>query len=345
MNTRVDWVDYAKAIGIIMVVYGHVARGVYNSGIEFSEYFFTLTDNIIYSFHMPLFFFLSGLFFYQSFVKKGARQLFFSKIDTIVYPYLVWSILQGSMEVFLASYTNGNVTLSEVFSLWEPRAQFWFLYALFLIFLVSIVVYFWIPKKLEIIVIILAGILYIEHSMVSGIPILGVVSNNLVFFMLGVFFTKYNIQYYLSSLVAFFVILMTFVIAQYLFHISLAEIYTYQGVESLLLACVSIAFVVSLSILVSKSSMRFLAVIGASSMAIYLMHILAGSGIRVILSKLFGIDSLAVHLIVGCFAGVLLPLLAIKIIGAIKIPYVFTAPVCRWVEYLFKRVASSVGGR
>ncbi|OQK17044.1 hypothetical protein AU255_03865 [Methyloprofundus sedimenti] len=26
-----DWVDYAKGIGIIIVVYGHVARGVFNA--------------------------------------------------------------------------------------------------------------------------------------------------------------------------------------------------------------------------------------------------------------------------------------------------------------------------
>ena len=128
---RENWVDYAKAIGIILVVYGHVARGVVNAGVEVSESTYLLIDSILYSFHMPLFFFLSGLFFVSSFQKRGAVGLVFSKIDTIVYPYLLWSLLQGTIEVYLSNYTNGSVSFSEVFSLlWSPRAHFWFLFAL-----------------------------------------------------------------------------------------------------------------------------------------------------------------------------------------------------------------------
>lgn len=48
MNTRKHYIDTAKALGIIAVVAGH-APGVHHSLVSF-----------IYSFHMPLFFFLSG---------------------------------------------------------------------------------------------------------------------------------------------------------------------------------------------------------------------------------------------------------------------------------------------
>src|SRR5690606_15822455 len=71
MQERNAWVDYAKAIGIILVVYGHVARGVFNAGLPMEESSYLLVDSIIYSFHMPLFFFLSGLFFYDSLMKRG----------------------------------------------------------------------------------------------------------------------------------------------------------------------------------------------------------------------------------------------------------------------------------
>jgi len=66
MQERNVWVDYAKAIGIILVVYGHVARGVFNAGLPMDEARFVLVDSIIYSFHIPLYFFLSGLFFFDS---------------------------------------------------------------------------------------------------------------------------------------------------------------------------------------------------------------------------------------------------------------------------------------
>lgn len=48
LNKRVVWIDYAKAFAMLFVIIGHVETG--NS----------LTD-WVYSFHMPLFFFLSGL--------------------------------------------------------------------------------------------------------------------------------------------------------------------------------------------------------------------------------------------------------------------------------------------
>ena len=71
MKQRNQWVDYAKAIGIILVVYGHVARGLIAAGLPMNQTWYTLVDSIIYSFHMPLFFFLSGLFFYDSLTKRG----------------------------------------------------------------------------------------------------------------------------------------------------------------------------------------------------------------------------------------------------------------------------------
>ncbi len=52
-SKRLDFIDIAKGIGIILVVTGHllpVAAGLHV---------------LIYSFHMPLFFFLSGFFLRQ----------------------------------------------------------------------------------------------------------------------------------------------------------------------------------------------------------------------------------------------------------------------------------------
>ncbi|EPJ4139137.1 acyltransferase family protein [Klebsiella pneumoniae] len=73
---RETWVDYAKGIGIILVVFGHANRGLYSSGIYISPEIYHYLDNVIYSFHMPLFFFLSGLFFVSS-IKTGLRRCFY----------------------------------------------------------------------------------------------------------------------------------------------------------------------------------------------------------------------------------------------------------------------------
>lgn len=75
---RLDYVDIAKGLGMLMVIWGHI-----NSGSTFV---------LVYSFHMPLFFFLSGLVFnsnrYQSF-----KDFFIRRVKTLVIPYLIFSFL------------------------------------------------------------------------------------------------------------------------------------------------------------------------------------------------------------------------------------------------------------
>nr|WP_323808077.1 acyltransferase family protein [Klebsiella pneumoniae] len=73
---------------------------------------------------------------------KSKIRFISGKFKTIFYPYAVWSILQGCIEVFLSNYTNSKTSLISVLSFpFHPRAQFWFLYALLLIFILSAVIY------------------------------------------------------------------------------------------------------------------------------------------------------------------------------------------------------------
>ncbi len=86
---RADWVDYAKAIGIILVVYGHVARGIFNSGIVVPVHAYEVLDSIVYSFHMPLFFFLSGLHAIDSLKRRGGAGMVLGKVDFLPVRFVV----------------------------------------------------------------------------------------------------------------------------------------------------------------------------------------------------------------------------------------------------------------
>ncbi|MDR1897827.1 MAG: acyltransferase family protein, partial [Prevotellaceae bacterium] len=105
---RFQWVDIAKGIGIILVVYGHVIRGIHSSGIIDDKTFY-LSDTFVYSFHMPLFFVLSGLFFKRSLDKYKANGLFVEKCKSLVYPYIIWSLFQTGVEILLSNFTNKKV--------------------------------------------------------------------------------------------------------------------------------------------------------------------------------------------------------------------------------------------
>jgi len=327
MQERNAWVDYAKAIGIILVVYGHVARGVFNAGLPMDQDEYLLVDSVIYSFHMPLFFFLSGLFFYDSLVKRGKAGLIINKVDTIIYPFIVWSLLQGLIEVVLSNYTNGDVTLGQVFSLlWSPRAQFWFLYALFLVFVVCSFVYAKASRRYFLPLLLVFGVLYVLSRDLAVGSVGKFIFGNAVFFALGIWFNEIK-AYFLARHVPLTLLLgASFVAGQYLFHVTFGLSWEVGGWPVLSLATVSILFVVALSMWLGRLRMAWLLFIGASSMTIYLMHILAGSGVRVILGSFMGIDSIAVHLIVGTLVGLAAPLLAQMIIKKYDLYFLIAPP-------------------
>lgn len=64
-NQRIQWIDSAKGFGILLVVYAHL---------------FEFGTSLIYLFHMPLFFILSGITFREEsltdcLIKKGRSLL------------------------------------------------------------------------------------------------------------------------------------------------------------------------------------------------------------------------------------------------------------------------------
>lgn len=98
MTPRIRWIDVARGLGILLVIYAHTLSA----------------DNlryIFYSFHMPLFFFLSGIVFHH---RKNEHFLLMVKknIRTILRPYLIFALLSYVLWYFtIASYTP---TLPEV---------------------------------------------------------------------------------------------------------------------------------------------------------------------------------------------------------------------------------------
>ena len=135
-SQRVKWVDYAKGIGIFLVVLGHTIRGLINSSIIDLSTKFSAIDRWIYAFHMPLFFFISGLFIYRS-TSKPLPDFLLKRLKVVVYPYILWSILQSIFQAIMSSYTNSQISLLELWKIiYKPVMQFWFLYVLFVMVLI-----------------------------------------------------------------------------------------------------------------------------------------------------------------------------------------------------------------
>ena len=83
---RIEYIDIAKGIGIALVIVGHVVWGG-NYPMKGAE----SISNFIYSFHMPLFFIISGLCIKDS--KNIAKPVLKKMARAYLLPYAIWSVL------------------------------------------------------------------------------------------------------------------------------------------------------------------------------------------------------------------------------------------------------------
>jgi fucose 4-O-acetylase-like acetyltransferase len=133
MASRVGYVDIAKGIGITLVVMGH------NDFALISPF----AHKLIYSFHMPMFFFMSGMFFkpdtpFWLFVGQRFKKVLIPFFVTILFLYFTSisftkvGILEASRRLLKAMYGNGH---------YLDWVQLWFLPHLFA---VSLFAYFFV---------------------------------------------------------------------------------------------------------------------------------------------------------------------------------------------------------
>lgn len=95
-KNRIEWIDCCKGFAIMLVVIGHLADGYLNAGL-YAEHtdFMNRIYNTIYSFHMPLFFILSGFTFHIAYLKNRSekRKKFQLQIVNNIYIYIYYGIV------------------------------------------------------------------------------------------------------------------------------------------------------------------------------------------------------------------------------------------------------------
>lgn len=129
-SNRIDFIDLAKGLCILLVVYFHAAAFVsVSSGM----------DAMLSSFRMPLYFFLSGLFFkpYEGFrgflIRKTNKLLipfaFFYLTTSVILPYIFWKFLGHTINTVVGIESLWAFINLETF----PNVPIWFLWCLFLL--------------------------------------------------------------------------------------------------------------------------------------------------------------------------------------------------------------------
>jgi fucose 4-O-acetylase-like acetyltransferase len=139
-GVRSNVVDIMKGIAIILVAYGHTAQGMVHrgwwggAGASFSHTF-------VYSFHMPAFFFIAGLFVTGSIAKRGGRRFTADKLKTILYPYVLFAIIGASLEPLIGRFKFETKPFQwHVFLVNLADGQTsWFLFVLFFCLMLALV--------------------------------------------------------------------------------------------------------------------------------------------------------------------------------------------------------------
>ncbi len=329
MNRRLDWVDYAKGIGIILVVYGHLLSSGYHAGLAISPHFFHFSDSFVYSFHMPLFFFLAGLFAEKSCERRGGKSFFLEKMKTLAYPYLLWSLLQASIELFFAGHSYRSGSLTQLLSIpLLPWAQFWFLYALLLMYLCFLG---WkVLKQYAVKGMMLTALVLFLYPVQSEYFALIGFSTGFLFFVLGVLLQPYMEKIWKMKRVGVCSLSLGCV-----FFVSAYAIFAYKiqpvrlpGGEHplyyLFLALLGIAGSIMGAIFLAKHNvLSFLKILGRYSMPIYLAHMLVGVGVRIILQAVFHVVNPALHMVLGVCAALVIPVCVSVIAMKVHLPYLF----------------------
>ena len=188
VKKRLYWIDVLKGMGAILVLLGHLVP--YNSMIKI----------YIYSFHVPLFFFISGYVFKY---EKKIDYFFYKKVNRLLIPYIKYSILS-----FFASYFVEDVVASKREILYHIffvggtnyfNTSLWFLVILFFTLIIAEIVGLIVNKlkiktnqlinTLILLCLLVVGLLFIKFNITLpfGIQIL---PHSLLIFYLGYLYKK-----------------------------------------------------------------------------------------------------------------------------------------------------------
>lgn len=300
----------------MLVVNVHSAAGVQGSTLPMPEPFGTYYYVGITSFIMPMFFLLSGLFARRS-LDRGLWSYTRGKLWAVLYPYLLWSVVLAGARSVLGAYANQPMTLERVASIaWDPIQQLWFLYVLMFCFLLYVLLAR-LPTWLH-----LAVALALQVAQTGfHLGILDKCFGHYIYFAVGVALAgkasailERMPPRQALALVGLFAV----ACAHYMWMMVTPlriETHPVIGVypQWTHVALLGIFATIAVGEMLDRwKPQAWLIYIGRLSMPIYLAHLIATAGTRVVLLKFFGLQDVTLHIILGTTAGLIFPILLFR---------------------------------
>lgn len=267
---KIEWLSILQGFSMLLVVVGHV--DLYNKSYVASAPISSAIHRVIYSFHMPLFIFISGWLFYYTCMRKDKpyKEVLISKLKRLGIPFIAFTIIAMCMKLLIPQFMNRAVTSQEllntfVFFRSNPLSGLWYV-AVLLELMLLYPLYRLALKKPITTLLLLAfsiGLFFIQPSI--NYFYLNKVAHMLPFFVGGMICCKYSLHQYLDGWIGLIATCLLFV-AFNVFEIS-------PNLNHFVPICVGISFSFSLCIIVSRYIPRLFSSFRDYTFSIFLMSI------------------------------------------------------------------------
>ena len=312
--------DVAKGLGIILVVIGHAWRGLDSAGMIGNPDLFRIIDTLIYNFHMPLFFLLSGMTFQAWALKRPYPEAAISRVTRLLWPLVLWSYLFAAARLAAgdAANTQASGLGSLAFFPLPPRDHFWFLWALFLQHLAVLALIRAVGRPLGAATWAALAVAVILASSFTPVGLNAWTFGALTYagaFLTGLALGPTGLP--AKGALAFVLAAVVFIGFQAASFYVPESLLTRQ-VLGIVLSLAFLALVQVACLSGTGAALRLLAFLGVSSMGIYLAHTIFSAGIRAVLGRFT--SDLTLHMIAGTLIGIIGPLIIYAIIRRVGRP-------------------------
>lgn len=326
---RSPWVDYARGMAIVLVVYRHSMVGLNRAGTKVPDFLYAIQE-FVFNFRMPVFFILSGIFLAKTIHKYKLHDLIRKKTSTLLYPYLLWTAILITIQIIFSKYTNSERTTRDyLYIITQPRNldHMWYLLALFNTSTLFVFLHRWLHDKVAMHVSI-AVILHFSCFLIKDYSLFSDLFYNYIFIVIGVLISK-SLLGLEERKASFFVkaalLILPFFIAGQLWWLNTQPetfILSISYLAIILIACAFFyAFCRSLQ---SLGFALWLSQVGKNSLYIYILHILVISSFRII--SVHVLDITNIYFLIGgsLVLGIVLPILLFKLTSKLGIHYIFS---------------------
>ena len=302
VKTREKWVDDVKVIACILVVLGHFFQSMTKANILPENDLYKWFNTMIYYFHVPLFFICSG-YLYQKYSKVNSlgswRKNVAKKVLALGVPYATFTTATWVLKKVFSSSVNDQIGgLGDTLFL-HPTAPYWYLYALFFIFLVTPTFNSVKAAAVGLVVALAAKGLILTGGGYAVYAVSTILSNE-IWFVLGMSICAFNVQLkgrkVQGTILGLLFIVLSIVV--YTAEISGRVISFAMG----LLACIAI---IMIAVGFEEKFGKGMVFLAKYTMPIFLMHTMFAAPMRSVLLKV-GIENAVAHVVLGIgisFAG------------------------------------------